>query len=553
MVIACWGLMLIPCSVSAQKIYELGKQSYSSCSLCHGLDGKGAKTDDFVMAPSLRDSDFVKKAKTSEAMVAVILKGIHKEDNKYLQMMVPLEDALDDDKLAAVATYVRQEFGGKKKELVKPGEVKKWRAKYKTQQRPWKRSELADIIKSTESKPPTLTNVEYSVYKGSWKKLPDFSTMEPVQRGELKDGTKLSLDVVKNMKDNFGVVFEGDLNIFETDTYEFSLHSDDGSALVIDGEGVINNDGIHPGVTKKGKEKLEAGSHTFKILYFEAGGGEEFGFMSKSSKTGEAQFSKQSVAKKGKSRSYDPIVLGPTETEAIVHRAFLPGSKPRAIGVGYPGGVNLVWNADTLNVDQYWRGDFVDAAPHWNGRGSGSKIIGEPGIKVATGLPFQELESLDESWVPFSEGKIKYERDKAEPQKDITFDIRHPDYQFRGYRLDKNRFPTFNYDYQGMKVTDTFTPGKDGDKDIIVRKVGISGKARENTYMRISAIGPGDPAGSPGDWIDAGDMSYKIEGAEPTYRQSGGNKEILALISGDNQITITYRWNKPRQLKVSAE
>ena len=111
-----------------------------------------------------------------------------------------------------------------------------------------------------------------------------------------------------------------------------------------------------------------------------------------------------------------------------MHRAFLPNAKPRAIGVGYPGAVNLCWDADTLNLAYIWRGEFMDVAGHWNGRGSASAPQGQDTLKTAAGMPFQVLESMDEPWIPFSEAKIKYEQDKADPQKEITYNIKHPDY-----------------------------------------------------------------------------------------------------------------------------
>jgi hypothetical protein len=40
-------------------------------------------------------------------------------------------------------------------------------------------------------------------------------------------------------------------------------------------------------------------------------------------------------------------------------------------------------------------------------------------------------------------------------------------------------------------------------------------------------------------------MKIKIEGADPVSRKSGGKNELLALISDNNTLTITYRWNAP--------
>jgi outer membrane protein OmpA-like peptidoglycan-associated protein len=51
--------------------------------------------------------------------------------------------------------------------------------------------------------------------------------------------------------------------------YTFSLLSDDGSKLLIDGKVVIDNDGIHPPVEKKGTIKLRRGFHTIEVQYFQ--------------------------------------------------------------------------------------------------------------------------------------------------------------------------------------------------------------------------------------------------------------------------------------------
>jgi hypothetical protein len=51
--------------------------------------------------------------------------------------------------------------------------------------------------------------------------------------------------------------------------YEFSLISDDGSRLYIDGRLVINNDGLHASFAKTGDIKLSGGIHTIRVSYFQ--------------------------------------------------------------------------------------------------------------------------------------------------------------------------------------------------------------------------------------------------------------------------------------------
>ena len=99
-------------------ILELGKQTYQTCVACHGPDGKGMKAGEVSLAPSLHDSEFI-KGNNPELLTAVILKGILKQDNKYLQAMLPLEHALNDEQIAALIAYATKEFG-KNSELPQP-------------------------------------------------------------------------------------------------------------------------------------------------------------------------------------------------------------------------------------------------------------------------------------------------------------------------------------------------------------------------------------------------------------------------------------------------
>ena len=73
----------------------LGQQTYQLCVACHGLDGKGMKAGDLLMAPSLPESAFIRGGH-ADLIGAIVLKGIAKQDNRYVQAMLPLENALSD-------------------------------------------------------------------------------------------------------------------------------------------------------------------------------------------------------------------------------------------------------------------------------------------------------------------------------------------------------------------------------------------------------------------------------------------------------------------------
>jgi len=57
-----------------------------------------------------------------------------------------------------------------------------------------------------------------------------------------------------------------------TGVWTFHLTSDDGSVLRIDGDLVVDNDGLHSATTRSGRVALERGLHRIEVGFFEAGG-----------------------------------------------------------------------------------------------------------------------------------------------------------------------------------------------------------------------------------------------------------------------------------------
>ena len=55
--------------------------------------------------------------------------------------------------------------------------------------------------------------------------------------------------------------------------YAFSTTSDDGSMLYVDGEIIVDNDGLHGAQTREGAITLTQGDHAIVITFFENGGG----------------------------------------------------------------------------------------------------------------------------------------------------------------------------------------------------------------------------------------------------------------------------------------
>jgi formylglycine-generating enzyme required for sulfatase activity len=92
---------------------------------------------------------------------------------------------------------------------------------------------------------------------------------------EVGTGTVGKIDSMGDKKfgGQWNIQFSGVMNVKTAGKHEFTLTSDDGSALFIDGRAVVMNDGLHGGVTMADVAELSAGPHQVNLLYFNNNGG----------------------------------------------------------------------------------------------------------------------------------------------------------------------------------------------------------------------------------------------------------------------------------------
>jgi len=76
-------------------------------------------------------------------------------------------------------------------------------------------------------------------------------------------------DDVSHNEDNYGMKFDGSINVDEAGLYSFKLNSDGGSQLLINGQLVVDNDGLHGIQEMSGNIVLAVGVHTISVRYFE--------------------------------------------------------------------------------------------------------------------------------------------------------------------------------------------------------------------------------------------------------------------------------------------
>lgn len=109
-------------------------------------------------------------------------------------------------------------------------------------------------------------------YRGRWDTLPDFESLTPA--GEPQLVAELEFDGVGPL-DGFAAVYEAFLPVTAAGDYTFTLGSDDGSRLLVDGREIVRVDGLHPYATKAGEIYLDDSVHTLRVEYFESSGEEK--------------------------------------------------------------------------------------------------------------------------------------------------------------------------------------------------------------------------------------------------------------------------------------
>ena len=110
--------------------------------------------------------------------------------------------------------------------------------------------------------------VEYSLWL-DWpeRKLPDFSSLGTPDLTGVTDNFYLE-DIDENLN-HYCAVFRGILPVKAEGPDAFTLTTDDGSRLYIDGEMLIENDGAHGPIEKKASKVLQKGKHEIRIEYFD--------------------------------------------------------------------------------------------------------------------------------------------------------------------------------------------------------------------------------------------------------------------------------------------
>ena len=453
------------------------------CSACHGADGKGATGGAF---PPLSGSPWV--ADDAARSIKLILHGmtgpVEVLGKTYNLEMQPQGAVLPDDSIAAILTYVRSSWGNAAPP-VSADLVKQVRAATTGRKTPWTAEEVLKLHPFPFEQ-TALRDLISQVYAGKWTKIPDFSKEKGTNIEEEHDGIISLKDAT--LKNDFAIVWQATFEAPADGEYSFLLDADDAARVLINGKKTVEVAGIGPmdgSRTKVAKIKLTRGPQKFRVEYLEASGNQGIALGWTGPGVKSWRWLTDTPGKQPPAR--DPIPIEPSNGRPAIYRNFIDGTTARAIGVGFPGGVNLAWSADHLGPELIWTGMFIDGAIKWTDRGT------------------------DKS-PPAGENVVQLFKDQVLPEAA----------RFRGYTLNSAGNPTFHIQIGPQTLADSWQAGEGKS---LVRTLALTGGTEPMDFLLTNL-----PTG-PSMMFEAGTVPVEIS----------DQKAQVKLVPGI-PTTVTYRW-----------
>ena len=452
-----------------------GKKIYQSCIHCHGEDAKGY-SNPALPAPRLvgqTDQYIITSLKHFKSEK----RGSESEAAKQMQAIA--KTLKTDQAIADVTSYIRS----------------------------------LDSNFSND-----LSDLTYKIYSGKWKKMPKFEDLEVTKSGTIPNGQLPDVRLAESGKD-YAIVFEGFLNVKKTGNHQFSLDSDDGSIFYLDNKELIKLDGVHDtGKPKTKKLQLKAGKVPFRLAFFQNAGGQALLLNWKEPKSKRFRALTDDPLNKKSANSGPKLPLAQKGNEAFLLRNFFTGTGSRSIAVAYPGGFNLVYDVRNMAVSYIWKGKFIDAGAMWNRRGTKYIFPSADTTKIYNYIQFAHLETASSPWPK----GIELTASKYSAEKYI---------QFKGYSLDKNRFPSFLYKIQDTEIEDFFSPTEQG----FMRNIKIS-NSNETLYFKVAL----DIITQTAPKTYRINDSYTVVVNNALIRKFGSAQELIVPIKSKDSITIEY-------------
>ncbi|MBI3817364.1 MAG: c-type cytochrome [Planctomycetes bacterium] len=217
------------------------------------------------------------------------------------------------------------------------------------------------------------------------------------------------------------------------------------------------------------------------------------------------------------------LELRPTDGP-LLFRTFFKDVGPRAICIGFPEGINAVFDLGSGRIAKLWKGKFINASAAWVGRaGQFAEPLGTSIVELPRGPVYAMLPSADAPW----------------PGEAAAF-------KMGSYNLSAG----FAYDTAGSNVNDTLSASIGNQGAIMTRHIKIPRVGR-GAALRL-AVAPKITALENNIYEIDGPRRLRIglgNGARARIRQSGGAAELIVDINDGSttiadpfEVEVTYDW-----------
>jgi len=171
-------------------------------------------------------------------------------------------------------------------------------------------------------------------------------------------------------------------------------------------------------------------------------------------------------------RSEDPELIVGENARTYRGRSSVAGY--RGIAVGFPGGLNYAFNAQTGALSAIWSGKFVKVG--WNGQGSGNFTPAAPVVQLPQDVAF--LAQAPDPW------PLAPQRTKENPVNPDPLYPRQHGYAFQGYSIGDNGVPTFRYRCGEVLIEDSSFSISEGSQPLLRRTLTFQAPAATRLYLR---------------------------------------------------------------------
>lgn len=369
-----------------------------------------------------------------------------------------------------------------------------------------------------------LHELSYRYFEGEFESAGDVEQEHSAREGTAE---KLSLNVVPSSNE-FGVIYEGEIQIEKEGDYFFELRTDGGNRLSIDGDVLIeNDDDTRRGDASTATISLSEGSYPFELIYFRGARGGQPVLALRAEGPGIIMHDLQDASSFPTGRESIPFLVEPVKEPIVFHGFMDMGERvhTHTAAVGYPGGVNFAFDQNSGALMKIWKGDFVNAATMWVGRGGGNLSLNEDAAITITGAPSLAYLNNEEAVWPDSlqDGM---------------------DYRLNSYQFDGEGRLTFSYELDGVDIEDRIIPANENRE--LERSITFESVAsNEDLYFRIAK-------GENISWMPNGlyqvdDKTYFIrldrENRRSAWiRSSGGGQELVIPVSDNDEFTLNYSY-----------